>query len=127
MTMRGIAPGLALMLAMGCTGAERSGDEAAIKARAGAGANLYELPSMRKAVLHREHGSRAMELAYKTRDRFQRKAAFETAFSELKKSEEAFNDALIEAPPRFRTVIDEEVAQVAGLMRQIVRDRETEF
>ncbi len=118
---------LGLAVAAGCGSAESREGAAVTAAASGtataSGENLYRLPAMRRARAHRETGAHVLERAYATKDEIQREGAFNMAMEEFRVAEEAYQEALTSAPPRFRPVIDNEMQQVAQYMRQIQRDR----
>ena len=128
--MRSVVALLVLSAVSGCESPQERRERAAVEAAASAnrpaaaGQNLYDLPQMRKARLHRERGARKMEEAYGTRDSLQRENSFSMAWNDFKAAQDGYHDSLLAAPPRFRPVIENEIDQVAGYMRQIQRDRQ---
>lgn len=121
---------VAALAAGGCAAGDARREPASVQAaasatRSGEGTNLYDLPGMRAARLHRERGADALEAAYAAKDPIHRENAFRTSWERLRLAQDAYHRALMEAPARFRPVIENEIAQVAEYMRQIQRDRTT--
>ncbi len=98
-------------------------DHAALRAAASRSDALFDVEAMRVARLHREIGARHMVRAYRARRPVDRAAELRAAFTQFDLAEAAYHEALAQAPDRFKPVIEEEIAKVAGYMRQIQRDR----
>lgn len=120
---------LAALLALGlaaCGSTEERPPSASVQAASsasGAGAMLYDMPEMRQARARRELGEGYLEKAYATRDAERREGNFGLAQKDFVAAQDAYHEALAKAAPRFKTVIDNEIAQVMSYLRQIQRDR----